>query len=106
MTELRGEAEDVTIRGGFSVRGSIFQGGVRTLKDTMDYNHIIKGNLNIVNNEKLRQLISKGPKDREPKQICFEEAREEIQTGINQLTERISNDKDIHKNHFSEWKSQ
>ena len=56
----------------------------------MDYNHIIKGNLNIVNNEKLRQLISKGPKDREPKQICFEEAREEIQTGIDQLIEKIS----------------
>ena len=44
----------------------------------------------------------KGPKYQEPKQICFEEAREEIQTGIDQLIERISNDKGIHKNHFLE----
>ena len=41
MTELRdrgggGGVEDVTIKGGFSVTGgSIFQGGVRTLDDTM-----------------------------------------------------------------------
>ena len=62
-------------------------------------------NLNIVNNEGLRQLIAKGPKYREPKQICFEEALEEIQTGIDQFIERISNDKGIHKNHFSKWKS-
>ena len=37
--------------------------------------HVITGNLNIVNKERLRQLIAKGPKYREPKQICFEEAR-------------------------------
>ena len=67
------------------------------------YGHNTTGNLNIFNNES--QLISKGPQYREPKQICFEEAREEIQTGIDQLIERISNDKGIHKNHFSEWKS-
>ena len=69
------------------------------------YGHIVTGNLNIANNERLRQLISKGPKYREPKQICFEEAREEIQTCINQFNEQISNDKGIHKNHFSEWES-
>ena len=66
------------------------------------YGHIITGNLNIVNNERLRQLISKGPKYRELKQICFEEAREEIQTGIDQFIEKISNDKSIHKKHVSE----
>ena len=69
------------------------------------YDHIITGDLNIVNNERLCQLISKGPKYREPKQICFEEARKEIQTGVDQFLERISNDKEILKNYFSEWKS-
>ena len=69
------------------------------------YGHIITGNLNIVNNERLRQLKSKGPKYREPKRICFEEACEEIQAGIDQFIENISNDKGIHKNHFSEWKN-
>ena len=33
------------------------------------YGLILTGNLNIVNNERLRQLISKDPKFREPKQI-------------------------------------
>ena len=59
------------------------------------YGHIITGNLDIVNNERLHQLISKGTKYREPKQTCFEEACEEIQTGIDQFIERISNDKGI-----------
>ena len=63
--------------------------------------HIITENLNIVNNERLCQLISKDPKYQEPKQICFEEACEEIQTGIDQFIEKMSNDKGIYKNHFS-----
>ena len=61
------------------------------------WDHIITGYLNIVNNDKLCQLISKGQK---PKQIHFEEAREEIQTSTDQLIVRISNDKGIYKNHF------
>ena len=64
--------------------------------------HIITGNPNIVNNERFHQLISKGPKCRPPKQIFFEEARKEIQIGIDQFIEKISNDKLTHKNHFSE----
>ena len=66
------------------------------------YRHIITEDLNIVTNDSLCQLISKGPNYREPKQICFEEAPEEMQTGIEKFTERISNDKNIYKNHFSE----
>ena len=42
--------------------------------------HTIIRNLKIVNNKRLRQHIFKGPKYREPKQICFEEACEQIQT--------------------------
>ena len=40
-----------------------------------------------------------------PKQICLEEAHKEIQTSTDQFTEKILNDKGIHKNHFSDWKS-
>ena len=36
MTELRRRVEDVTVWGGFSVRGGVnFSWGVRTLEDTM-----------------------------------------------------------------------
>ena len=46
------------------------------------YGHIMIKNLNIVNNDRLRQLISIGPKYQEQKQISFDEAREELQTHI------------------------
>ena len=69
------------------------------------YGHIITGNLNILINERIRQLMSKGPKQRQTNLICLEEAREEMQTGFEQFIERISNSKGIHKNHLSEWKS-
>ena len=68
------------------------------------YGHIITGNLNIVNNERLRQLIPKGSKYREPKQIYFGEAREEIQPVIDQFIEQTSNDKGTHKNLFQNGK--
>ena len=35
----------------------------------------------------------------------FQKAHKEMQTDIDQFIERILNDKDIHKNHFSDWKS-
>ena len=56
------------------------------------YGHIIIEDRNIVNNERLCQVISKGPKYREPKQISFEEAREEIQTVIDQFIGKIAYD--------------
>ena len=68
------------------------------------YSHIITGNHNIVNNERLHQLISKDPKYRESKQVCFEKPRKEIQTGIDQLRKYQMTKVSIH-NLFSEWKS-
>ena len=63
------------------------------------YSHVIIGGLNIIINKlinkiiKLHQLIFKGPKYWQHKQINFEGAREEIQTGIDQFIGRISNEK-------------
>ena len=62
------------------------------------YGHITTGGLNIADNEKLRQLISKHPKYPELKQINFKAACEEIQTDTDQFIKRILNDKDINKN--------
>ena len=47
--------------------------------------------LSIINNERIRHLISKCPKYREPKQNRFEEAYEEIQAGIDRFIGRILN---------------
>ena len=35
----------------------------------------------------------------------FNKAREEMQTDIRQFIHSISNNKDVHKNNFSEWKN-
>ena len=68
------------------------------------YGHNTTGNWNIVDNERLPQLISKGRKYRELKQICFEEAREEIQADVDQFIERISNDKGSRRTIFQNGK--
>ena len=39
------------------------------------HNHIVTGNLNIVENSKLLKLLSKGPKYREPVNIDFQQAK-------------------------------
>lgn len=48
-----------------------------------DYGHIKTGKLNIINDEKLRQLITKVQRYRAAKQINIEVACEEIHIGIN-----------------------
>ena len=68
------------------------------------YGHIIVGDLIIVNYEKLCQLMFKDRKYREPKYVKFVDACKEIQISIDHFTEKISIDKGIHKNYFSERK--
>jgi len=48
------------------------------------HKHILTGNLNIIENSKLRKLFSKGPKYREKKTILWEKTRESIKNGINE----------------------
>ena len=71
----------------------------------IDYGHVITGDLNIVHNEKLRNVLSKGPKYREPVEIDWNQARDEIKSGINDYLETISSDKGFDKSYFSEWLS-
>ena len=60
--------------------------------------------MDIVNNERLCKLIQMS-KALRTKKNCFEDTRDEIRTDIDQFIERTSNEKSIHKNHFSKWKS-
>ena len=53
----------------------------------LHHNHIITGDLNIVENAKLRKLLSRGPKYREPKQLDFISAKSEIVKGIDNCIE-------------------
>ena len=61
--------------------------------------------MDIVANEKLKNILSKGPKYREPAEVNWTKAREEIKSALNEFLEIISNDKGLDKSHFSEWLS-
>ena len=53
-------------------------------KDFIDPNrgHVLTGNLQIINNNKLRKLISKGPKFFEPCKIDWNTAKDIIREGV------------------------
>ena len=46
------------------------------------HGHIISGDLRIVRDNKLRKIISKGPKFREPQKLDWDKARDSIKSGI------------------------
>ena len=54
------------------------------------HGHIITGNLNIIKNNKLRNLLSKGPNYREPKTINWNACKKEIVCGIDNLINEMS----------------
>ena len=54
------------------------------------HGHIVTGNLNIIENNKLRKLLSKGPNFREPKTLnynkCFSSIEADLQNTVDHLT--------------------
>ena len=68
------------------------------------HNHIITGNLDIVQNPELRQLLMKGPKYREAVPVDFSKARGEIVKGIDGIITTWSTKKSLSKIVFKEWK--
>ena len=82
----------------------IFIGGENTLNPYVDacscststfsdphHKHIITGDLRIVENSKLRKLLTKGPNFREPRTLNFKIAFEKIKSAINQCIDNLSN---------------
>ena len=51
------------------------------------HHHIITGDLRLVENNKLRKLLTKGPNFREPRSTNFKVAFEKIKTAINECVE-------------------
>ena len=69
-----------------------------------DRKHILTGNLQIIKNNKLRKLFSKGPKYREPAKINFETARETIKSGSEDFIKGLSETKKKGIYIFEHWK--
>ena len=70
-----------------------------------DHGHILTGDLRIIQNNKLRKILCKGPKYRENKHIDFQEANDSIINGINNCITSWCNKKGIPPEYFSEWKT-
>ena len=69
-----------------------------------DHGHIISGDLNIVSDVKLRNLLSKGPKYREPLPFSCEKAKEDIILGLNSCIEAWGSKAGVSKAVFDDWK--
>ena len=70
-----------------------------------DHGHVISGDLNIVSDAKLRNLIAKGPKYREPLPFSCSKAKHDILTGIDNFIDTWSNKEGMPITAFSDWKN-
>ena len=68
-----------------------------------NHGHIVTGDLRIVQNNKLRKLLCKGPKYREPVPINWEKCRSEIKNGISTFYNNYCNKKGLSNDMFLEW---
>ena len=69
------------------------------------HGHIITGDLRIVQNNKLRKLLVKGPKYRESNGICWNKARESITNGIRDSIKKWIDSEGLPSSLFTEWKN-
>ena len=66
--------------------------------------HVLTGNLNIIKNNKLRKLLSKGPKYREPVAIDWNMAMCVIIPALDSYIEKLANIKGVSPEYFDNWK--
>jgi hypothetical protein len=68
------------------------------------HKHIITGDLRVVENPKLRKLLSKGPNFRESKMLNYSKCRNEIQSSILSSMESLSEKYNLPIESFEEWR--
>ena len=68
-----------------------------------NHKHIVTGDLSIISNSLLRNLIGKGPNFREPVKVDFDVARSCILDGLSTLIETLSESKKKSKISFIPW---
>ena len=69
-----------------------------------DHGHIITGDLRIVENNRLRKLLAKGPKYRESEGISWNKAQQSITEGINDFITKWTNSEKLPRSLLTEWK--
>ena len=66
------------------------------------HGHIITGELRIVRNNRLRKLLCKGPKYREPTPVNWDRAKQSLISGIDEAIKNVSNKLGLHNSLFPE----
>ena len=69
------------------------------------HGHVMSGDLNIIPDPKLRTLIAKGPKYREPLPFSCERAKEEILVGLDACINSWSTKSGVDKVAFGDWRN-
>ena len=70
------------------------------------HGHILTGDLRIIENNKLRKIVSKGPNYREPKTLNWKKCKDNINLGINTLIDgKLSSVKNVTKDSLTPWKN-
>ena len=70
------------------------------------HGHVLTGDLRIIENIHLRELIQKGPNYREPRPINWKRCRDTIKTGLDECSERMLSGKDIQSEQMAPWKNE
>ena len=66
--------------------------------------HVITGNLNVIPDARVRNIISKGPKYRFPSNIDFSKCRREIAASLNDFSNRWCKRENVEPDALKEWK--
>ena len=69
------------------------------------HKHIITGDLRIVQNSKLRKLLTKGPNYREPRTLNFHKCKSAITSGLDECIDNLSSKYKIDSSNFQAWKN-
>ena len=70
------------------------------------HGHVITGDLMVIENVKLRELVAKGPKYREPNKINWQSTETIISNSIDLYAEQWSKREQVDLKYLSEWKDQ
>ena len=70
-----------------------------------EFNHVITGDLNIIENKQLRKLLRRGPKFRIPSPINFETCMEEIETSVMEYCNKWCKRENADISSLYEWKN-
>ena len=87
----------------FSTETDTCQCDISPFKDK-DHGHILTGDLRIIENAKLRKLLSKGPNFREPRTINYKKCIKEITIALDACIDKLCDKNKLKTSEFKPWR--